>query len=502
MIKLRISETQWDEVTKYHLANKVERLSFLFGRMVKEGDDQIIIIPPQKPYLLSDDCFKIQSGVNVKLHLDVQKSIYAKFLASDFDVIINIHDHWFSKEKTLFSATDDTCDISQDKFIRDSLEPLMSNQCSVTNLSLVLDQETVAARITNTANKNVFEAVDQIQILSRKIKLITPNNVKDTAAPLNNIFNRQKVVVSKDTQGKLSKLKIGLVGAGGLGSILAEGLIRLGIEHITLVDDDLIEQTNLNRLQGVKLNDVGKPKAQVIAEHIQRLVPSVCVDVVINKVNSEAALEKLRTCDVLIGAVDNDLPRYILNKISAAYLIPYTDLATRIFNSEKQIIDFKQRQFVSIPTVTSCLECTQVELLNNKEINHALSDSHMENLYRDRGYLTDENDEPTASIYGLNLAASGMLLLELSNLFSAYKPLATVITQEYQQSKISRLDTDNFPEESHPHCSACGPYFVGKAHLVDIPECHTKKQTTGELLSKVKGLFSAKELETQPIEKG
>jgi hypothetical protein len=204
MIKLRIGETLWDEVTKYHLANKVERLSFLFGRMVKEGDDQIIIIPPQKPYLLSDDCFKTQNGVNVKLHLDVQKSIYAKFLASDFDVIINIHDHWFSKEKTLFSATDDTCDISQDKFIRDTLEPLMNKKSTVTNLSLVLDQKTVAARITNTTNKNVFEAVDQIQILSRKIKLITPNNVQESVTPQNNFFNRQQLVINNDSEFLLS----------------------------------------------------------------------------------------------------------------------------------------------------------------------------------------------------------------------------------------------------------------------------------------------------------
>ncbi len=501
MIKLRMNETLWDEITKYHLANKVERLSFLFGRMAKEGDDQIIIIPPQKPYLLSDDCFKKQNGVNVMLYKDVQQAIYAKFLESEYDVLVNIHDHWFSKERTLFSATDDADDISQDKFIRDSLEPLIDSKGTVTNLSLVLDQETVAARITNTANKNVFEAVDQIQILSRKIKLITPNNAQESVAPQSNIFNRQQLVINNETQNKLSKLKVGLVGAGGLGSILAEGLIRLGIEHITIVDDDLIEQTNLNRLQGVKLNDVGKPKAKVIAEYLQSLVPSVCVDVVINKVNSEAALEKLRTCDVLIGAVDNDLPRYILNKISAAYLIPYADLATRIFNSEKQTVDFKQRLVISIPTVTSCLECTQVKLLNNEEINHAISDSYMENLYRDRGYLTNENDDPTASIYGLNLAASGMLLLELSNLFSFYKPLATVITQEYQGGKISRLDAGNFPEEPHPHCSACGSYFVGKAHLIDIPGCHAKTRTTGELLTKVKGFFATKKPEAESIEK-
>jgi len=491
MIKMRIEKTLWDEVREYHLANNVERLSFLFGRTVlNDAGDKTIIIPPQIPYLLSDNCFKRQNGTAVVLHRDVQRAIYASFKASDFDVLVNIHDHWFSQSGTNFSSTDDKDDIQQDKFIRAVLEDRNENTTNILNLSIVFDQNTVAARLTDTLQAKLFTPVDQIQLLSSQLKLITPNNADEGVSESVEYFSRQQDVVGTNLQTNLSRLHIGLVGAGGLGSIVSEGLIRLGIKSVTIIDDDVIEPTNLNRLQGIKHSDCGELKATTLAKHLKQMLPSTDIKAVTEKVNSQPALDALKRCDLIIGAVDNDLPRYVINQISCANMVPYMDIATRIFNQDQDKVDFKQRLFISIPSVTSCMECTQLELLNRTEINHALSDHYMEGLYRGRGYLSDQTEVPTASIYALNMGASSMLLMELLNLYSGYIPSAKIVTSQYQDFSLSRLDHSNFDEQPHPYCSHCGNSMIGIAGLATISGIDRHRNSTSKLLLEAKKLVN------------
>ena len=76
---------------------------------------------------------------------------------------------------------------------------------------------------------------------------------------------------------KLKNASVGIAGIGGLGSNAAIALVRAGIGRLVLVDFDKVEESNLDR-QYYFLDQIGKPKVDVIKENIRRIDPNVKVE--------------------------------------------------------------------------------------------------------------------------------------------------------------------------------------------------------------------------------
>ena len=74
----------------------------------------------------------------------------------------------------------------------------------------------------------------------------------------------------------------------------------------------------------------GRPKVDVVADHLKRIDPGASITKVKADLRSIEAFDALKTCDVLLGAVDNDGARAILTEFAAAYLIPYFDAASDV----------------------------------------------------------------------------------------------------------------------------------------------------------------------------
>jgi len=70
------------------------------------------------------------------------------------------------------------------------------------------------------------------------------------------------------------QIRVGIVGVGGIGSVIAEELTHLGVADLTLVDPDVIEVSNLNRVVAATFNDIGQPKVDVAARWIAALRPN------------------------------------------------------------------------------------------------------------------------------------------------------------------------------------------------------------------------------------
>ncbi len=91
------------------------------------------------------------------------------------------------------------------------------------------------------------------------------------------MFDRQIRAFGKEGQQLISRLKVGIVGLGGTGSLIAEGLARLGVERFILVDADRVEETNRNRLLGLTENDVRNQSFKVtLARRIIKQVKAEC----------------------------------------------------------------------------------------------------------------------------------------------------------------------------------------------------------------------------------
>ncbi len=114
-------------------------------------------------------------------------------------------------------------------------------------------------------------------------------------------------------QRKLLGASVLLIGAGGLGSPLALYLTAAGVGRIGLVDDDVVDLSNLQRQVLYGTDDVGKPKVDVALARMRAMNPDVTGVGYKTRITSENALALMRDWDVIIDGTDNFPTRYLSN---------------------------------------------------------------------------------------------------------------------------------------------------------------------------------------------
>jgi tRNA threonylcarbamoyladenosine dehydratase len=89
---------------------------------------------------------------------------------------------------------------------------------------------------------------------------------------------RTEMLIGKEGIDKLKNAKVAIYGIGGVGTYVAEGLIRAGIGRFLLVDDDTICESNLNRQLHATLDTIGKSKVETMKERMKSINPEVEID--------------------------------------------------------------------------------------------------------------------------------------------------------------------------------------------------------------------------------
>ncbi len=173
-------------------------------------------------------------------------------------------------------------------------------------------------------------------------------------------FQRQALVPEVEAKGleKLRRAKIAVVGVGGVGAATADYLARSGIGFLRLIDQDIVEPSNLHRLPGVEEKYLYYPKAEVIAETLARTSPWVSLEPVVDTITLKNADELLDGVDLIADGLDNFRTRYYLNHQSREKRIPY------IFTSA---IAAQGHVGVFAPPETPCLECAFPEVIDRTE---------------------------------------------------------------------------------------------------------------------------------------
>jgi sulfur carrier protein ThiS adenylyltransferase len=112
-----------------------------------------------------------------------------------------------------------------------------------------------------------------------------------------------KKYYTKEQYAAVRGAHIGIAGAGGLGSNCAVCLARSGFERFTIVDFDVVEESNLNR-QTYNYRHIGKPKVECLNEVLRDINPAIVVDRRQLKLNEENIVNVYKNCDVIIEAFD------------------------------------------------------------------------------------------------------------------------------------------------------------------------------------------------------
>jgi len=140
--------------------------------------------------------------------------------------------------------------------------------------------------------------------------------------------------VGIEGQRKLKAARVLAIGAGGLGSPLAVYLAAAGIGTIGIVDNDVVDDSNLQRQILYGSSDVGRPKLQAAAERIRDMNPNVEVVPYETRLDSSNALEIFRDYDIIADGTDNFPTRYLVN--DACVLTGKPNVYASIFRFEGQ----------------------------------------------------------------------------------------------------------------------------------------------------------------------
>jgi adenylyltransferase/sulfurtransferase len=163
-------------------------------------------------------------------------------------------------------------------------------------------------------------------------------------------FARQSAIPEIGPSGlqRLQSAKIAVVGTGGVGSAAAYFLASLGTGQLRLIDQDIVEESNLHRFLGADQRDLHQPKAEVLQRKLGSRHPWTRTEAIVDTLRTENCDELLVGTDLIVDGTDNLRTRYILNRFSVTNSTPY--LFTSAIANQGHLSLFN-------PTATPCLEC-------------------------------------------------------------------------------------------------------------------------------------------------
>ncbi len=154
--------------------------------------------------------------------------------------------------------------------------------------------------------------------------------------------------------------KVLVIGAGGLGCELLKNLGLMGFRDIHVIDMDTIDLSNLNRQFLFRMKDIGKPKADVAAEFINKRIPGCNVTPYFNKIQ-DFDEDFYRQFNIVICGLDSIVARRWINAMLVSLLVYEEDTLDQ--SSVIPLIDggtegFKGNARIIFPGLSACIECT------------------------------------------------------------------------------------------------------------------------------------------------
>jgi hypothetical protein len=238
-----------------------------------------------------------------------------------------------------------------------------------------------------------------VVVMGDRLRVVNASPVTDER------FSRQLPLLGTDAQAAIAAVRVAVVGAGGTGSHVALGLAYLGFRDVLILDDDLVEASNLNRLVTADLADIDSPKVLVARRRMRAIDPAIRVRA-LPGLTVAGDHPELHDVDLIIGCVDHDGPRHRLNQIAVDTRTPYIDIATGVDNTQGPIAVGGRVVFV-LPG-GPCLTC--LDELDSAEIARWAKPSDQQALDRMHGYGTGA---PNASVVHLNGLAVNAALAEV-----------------------------------------------------------------------------------------
>jgi molybdopterin/thiamine biosynthesis adenylyltransferase len=245
-----------------------------------------------------------------------------------------------------------------------------------------------------------------------------------------------------DSQARLKRSRVTVLGLGGLGSYVALSLASAGVGDIRLVDDDVVDLSNLNRQVLYTSDDVGRHKCEAAAQRLALVNPNVRLEALNMRVDG---IETARRCaagrDLVICAADRPRVRIYewLNQAAAEERVAWI----RGANDGTTVL-----LFMHVPGETACFECEQIAA-------HAKYDWYKELLRHATDVIGDRTINPcTAPVAGIigNICA----LEAVKYLTGVIDPVIKNRRMGFDLRGMSTWFTDGERQSDCPVCGSLG----------------------------------------------
>ena len=318
------------------------------------------------------------------------------------------------------------------------------------------------------------QQLEHATIVGSTIEQIGPRPLKKKNTMIDD-YDRQVRMFGKDGQRRLADCKVAVIGLGGIGSLVAEYLARLGVGRFLLIDDDRVETSNLSRIVGASAADVESKRHKTeIAERIIRLSsPLAKIESVVSDVAQYSAAMQLTSCDYLFLAADSMRARLVVNAIVQQYLIPGVQLGAKISADESgALLDVMSVNRPLRPGL-SCLWCNQLIDTNALAVEAKTDEERKQQAYG--------TSEPNPSVITLNAVSASHAVNDFLLDFLGLREESNDVLFEHHHHlthKVSRV----LPRKDE-NCTECGDkhFRFARGDGTDLPclwseEIHSNKR--------------------------
>lgn len=333
-------------------ADRYEEMAALLLEKQKETCAILLASPPSKYgtlqrilvreiHYVPDNAYSLRSTIKATIDPEFLISFIARIREEKLCIVF-VHTHPSCEGTPAFSDTDDLGEIP--------LATLLENQApGLPHAALVIGPNGCAARKLGTSQPlDVIEVGQNIRYKSHEA-----NHNKDDR------WDRQIRAFGQEGQSHLQEARVGIVGLGGTGSVVAQQLTYLGVSNFILIDPESIEATNLNRLVGSTVTDVGRPKVDIVARAIKKINQYAKIQTFIADISDVATAHHITDLDVIFSCTDSHASRAMLNQIAYQYYIPLFDMGVSIGVKDHVISHIAGRVQMAAPGL-ACLICANV----------------------------------------------------------------------------------------------------------------------------------------------
>ena len=442
---LYIYPKKWQEFRNAMLQSKEnneEVIGFFFCQRYRISKKKIGYLP-QVWVVPSRDCYEYQSNNGLVLKQSFHLYLLKTYLSQRGVHLVHVHTHE-GQSMPNFSSIDNQQESNYAQFL--------TNYC-------LSKPRLISGVFNESLEKGKF------RIWQRKGEYCEPVTYSKGWLPSQSSgdneeepelrFSRQQVF-GQGFQQQLEQLTVTLIGCGGIGSIFAELLGRLGVKKWILIDPDKLETTNLNRMVSAtpKMAEQQWYKVHYVKGLIKKIYPTGSeVKAFPVSVKESVLAREIRQSDLMVVATDNHYSRQIAQELAIAYRQPLICLGTHIEVTKKN----QPRMYcrITIPPLGGnwCLMCGNI--INLQQAALEVAPRNIGNQVTQGGYI-EEVEAP--SVFWLNSICASTAVGIIQGAITGFIDISQGLDWIYEFSTSQWLKTDVSHLET-PDCYFCGGSF-------------------------------------------